>query len=160
MIGVTFEQFRVKVLLLRGVRVCSNFTAAQVPIWFCVACPVVLGLMAPFLFNLGSGAVAQALCDRLALPPDECNDVWCAPQPAPKSSQELPKTFTSLWGRAPKSSHSNLSTSLGCCCMWSMHACEHWDPDLIGPDVSNCSTRVLAASYRFWVPAWMFHADS
>ena len=49
---------------------------AQVPIWFCVACPVVLGLMAPFLFNLGSGAVAQALCDRFALPADECNDVW------------------------------------------------------------------------------------
>ena len=26
---------------------------SQVPIWFCIACPVVLGLLAPFIFNAG-----------------------------------------------------------------------------------------------------------
>lgn len=53
-------------------------TPAQVPVWFCIACPVVLGLLAPFVFNLGSGAVAQAICDYYSLAQDECNDVWCA----------------------------------------------------------------------------------
>ena len=62
---------------MRGSRACADI-CAQVPLWFCVACPVVLGLLAPFLFNLGSGAVAQAVCDHFQLPQDECNDVWCA----------------------------------------------------------------------------------
>ena len=27
---------------------------SQVPLWFCIACPVVLGLVAPFIFNAGT----------------------------------------------------------------------------------------------------------
>lgn len=27
--------------------------AAKIPVWFCIACPVVLGLLAPFLLNAG-----------------------------------------------------------------------------------------------------------
>lgn len=27
--------------------------ASQIPVWFCIACPVVLGLLAPWVFNLG-----------------------------------------------------------------------------------------------------------
>ena len=51
---------------------------AQVPVWFCVACPLVLGLLAPFVFNLGLTAVAQAVCEHYALPDDQCNELWYA----------------------------------------------------------------------------------
>ena len=27
---------------------------SQVPLWFCIACPIVLGLVAPFIFNAGT----------------------------------------------------------------------------------------------------------
>ena len=50
--------------------------AAAVPVWFCVACPIVLGLLAPFVFNLGFGAVAEAVCEHYQLPSEECNDLW------------------------------------------------------------------------------------
>ncbi|BDA49926.1 hypothetical protein COCOBI_15-0540 [Coccomyxa sp. Obi] len=50
--------------------------AAQVPVWFCVACPLVLGLLAPFVFNLGLTAVAQAVCEHYSLPDDQCNELW------------------------------------------------------------------------------------
>lgn len=49
---------------------------AQVPLWFCVACPIVLGLLAPFAFNLGLGAVAEELCEHYKLPSEECNELW------------------------------------------------------------------------------------
>lgn len=48
----------------------------QVPVWFCIACPIVLGLLAPFVFNLGFGAVAEAVCEHYQLPTEECNDLW------------------------------------------------------------------------------------
>lgn len=50
--------------------------AAQVPVWFCIACPIILGLLAPFVFNLGFGAVAEAVCEHYQLPQEECNDLW------------------------------------------------------------------------------------
>ena len=48
----------------------------QVPVWFCIACPIILGLLAPFVFNLGFGAVAEAVCEHYQLPQEECNDLW------------------------------------------------------------------------------------
>lgn len=52
--------------------------AAQVPLWFCIACPVILGLLAPFVFNLGLAAAAEELCAALELPAGECEDLWWA----------------------------------------------------------------------------------
>jgi hypothetical protein len=48
----------------------------QVPLWFCIVCPLVLGLLAPFLFNFGLTAAAEALCSQLQLPDDTCADLW------------------------------------------------------------------------------------
>ena len=50
--------------------------AWQVPIWFWIACPAVLGLLAPFLFNFGLGEGAELLCQLYQLPEDECADLW------------------------------------------------------------------------------------
>jgi hypothetical protein len=44
-----------------------------VPLWFCVACPAVLGLLAPLVINAGLGAAA---CRHWQLPAEECNDLW------------------------------------------------------------------------------------
>ena len=38
--------------------------------------PTPAGLLAPFLFNYGLTAAAEALCQALALPGDECADLW------------------------------------------------------------------------------------
>lgn len=56
--------------------------AGQVPIWFCVACPAVLGLLAPFFFNFALGELADAACVRFNLPQDACTELWCAFLPA------------------------------------------------------------------------------
>ena len=32
---------------------------SQIPLWFCIACPVVLGLLAPFIFNAGTCILSQ-----------------------------------------------------------------------------------------------------
>lgn len=45
-------------------------------LWWCLACPTVLGLLAPFLINYGLTAIAQEICDKLDLPSDECADLW------------------------------------------------------------------------------------
>ncbi len=58
--------------------VCRLPIGAQVPVWFCIACPIVLGLLAPFVFNLGLTAVAEAVCQHYSLPDDQCNELWCA----------------------------------------------------------------------------------
>ncbi|KAK9815211.1 hypothetical protein WJX72_000045 [[Myrmecia] bisecta] len=50
--------------------------ASQIPLWWCLACPIVLGMLAPFLFNFGLGALADLVCTRYQLPSDECNDLW------------------------------------------------------------------------------------
>ncbi len=49
----------------------------QVPLWFCVACPAVLGLLAPLVINAGLGALADTACRHWQLPAEECNDLWC-----------------------------------------------------------------------------------
>ena len=48
----------------------------QTPIWFCVACPVVLGLLAPLIINAGAGAVAEAACEHYSLPEADCAELW------------------------------------------------------------------------------------
>ena len=50
--------------------------AGQLPIWFCIACPTILGLVAPFLFNYGLTAAAEQLCRQMQLPGQECEDLW------------------------------------------------------------------------------------
>jgi hypothetical protein len=55
-----------------------RWPGAQVPIWFCVACPAVLGLLAPLVINAGLGALADTACRHWQLPAEECNDLWCA----------------------------------------------------------------------------------
>lgn len=46
------------------------------PVWFCIACPIVLGLLAPFAFNFGFGSAAGLICQHYSLPAQECNDLW------------------------------------------------------------------------------------
>ena len=48
----------------------------QTPIWFCVACPAVLGLLAPLIINAGAGAVANAACEHYSLPDADCAELW------------------------------------------------------------------------------------
>ena len=54
----------------------SQHMDVQIPLWFCITCPIVLGLLAPFVFNLGFGAVAEAICEHYQLPAEDCNDLW------------------------------------------------------------------------------------
>ncbi|KAG1666006.1 hypothetical protein FOA52_010916 [Chlamydomonas sp. UWO 241] len=49
--------------------------AAAPPLWFCLLCPAVLGLLAPLVINAGLMEVANALCVRMQLPDDQCFDV-------------------------------------------------------------------------------------
>jgi hypothetical protein len=65
-----------KLVASAGAGALAAALAAAVPVWFCVACPIVLGLLAPFVFNLGLGAVAEAVCEHYKLPSEECNDLW------------------------------------------------------------------------------------
>ena len=51
----------------------------QTPLWVCLACPIVLGMLVPFAFNGVLGELAQHLCDLYQLPTDECNELWCVP---------------------------------------------------------------------------------
>ena len=51
--------------------------SASVPTWFCIACPIVLGMLAPFILNMGFGAAAELTCEHYRLPQDECNELWC-----------------------------------------------------------------------------------
>lgn len=46
------------------------------PLWWCIACPLVLGMLAPFLFNFGLTAAAEQLCALLQLPNQACTDLW------------------------------------------------------------------------------------
>jgi len=46
------------------------------PLWWCLTCPVVLGLLAPFVINFGLAAAAEQLCAALQLPSEECSDLW------------------------------------------------------------------------------------
>ena len=59
----------------------------QVPLWFCVACPAVMGLLAPLVINAGAGAVANAACEHYQLPDADCAELWCEYTPEVKLSQ-------------------------------------------------------------------------
>lgn len=50
--------------------------AGPTPLWWCIACPIVLGMLAPFLFNFGLTYAAETLCAQLQLPDDACTDLW------------------------------------------------------------------------------------
>ncbi|PNW70927.1 hypothetical protein CHLRE_17g739350v5 [Chlamydomonas reinhardtii] len=52
----------------------AAFSAAP-PLWFCVLCPSVLGLVAPLAINMILNQVAGALCTQLHLTDDQCFDV-------------------------------------------------------------------------------------
>lgn len=54
----------------------SFAAVSSVPFWWCVVCPIVLGLLAPFVFNFGLTAAAEELCATMQLPAQECNDLW------------------------------------------------------------------------------------
>lgn len=49
--------------------------AAAPPLWFCVLCPTLLGLLAPIAINLLLNQIAGALCSQLQLTDDQCFDV-------------------------------------------------------------------------------------
>lgn len=66
-----------------GQRMASAATAAlaamaagSIPLWWCVLCPIALGMLAPLIFNLGLTAAAEQLCNALKLQPQECTDLW------------------------------------------------------------------------------------
>ena len=48
----------------------------QLPVWFCVACPAVLGLLAPLLINAAAGGMANAACEHYHLPQADCAELW------------------------------------------------------------------------------------
>ncbi|KAK9832820.1 hypothetical protein WJX81_004405 [Elliptochloris bilobata] len=50
--------------------------ATAVPLWFCIACPVVLGLLAPLVLNAGCAAAAEAACKHYKLPDEDCATLW------------------------------------------------------------------------------------
>lgn len=55
----------------------ASFAAAsQLPLWFCITCPIILGMLFPFAFNFGLGAIADELCTYYSLPADECTQLW------------------------------------------------------------------------------------
>ncbi|KDD77159.1 hypothetical protein H632_c6p3 [Helicosporidium sp. ATCC 50920] len=46
------------------------------PLWACIACPLALGLAAPLVFNAALAALAEKLCQDLALDEQSCVDLW------------------------------------------------------------------------------------
>ncbi|KAL0029490.1 hypothetical protein WJX77_011580 [Trebouxia sp. C0004] len=54
----------------------SLAVASQIPLWFCITCPIVLGMLFPFAFNFGLGAIADELCTYYNLPADACTQLW------------------------------------------------------------------------------------
>ena len=54
----------------------SLAVASQIPLWFCITCPIVLGMLFPFAFNFGLGAMADELCTYYNLPADACTQLW------------------------------------------------------------------------------------
>ncbi|MEW5298553.1 MAG: hypothetical protein WDW36_001664 [Sanguina aurantia] len=46
------------------------------PLWFCILCPTLLGLLAPLAINFGLGGAAGQVCQRLALDDDACFDLF------------------------------------------------------------------------------------
>ena len=54
----------------------SLAVASQTPLWFCITCPIVLGMLFPFAFNFGLGAIADELCTYYNLPADACTQLW------------------------------------------------------------------------------------
>jgi len=54
----------------------SLAVASQIPLWFCITCPIVLGMLFPFAFNFGLDAIADELCTYYNLPADACTQLW------------------------------------------------------------------------------------
>lgn len=54
----------------------SGSGVGRQPLWWCLTCPIVLGLLAPFVINFGLTAAAEQLCAALQLPSEECSDLW------------------------------------------------------------------------------------
>lgn len=50
-------------------------TTMSIPYWWCVSCPIVLGLLLPFAFNFGLIGAANEACSLLHLEQDACTDV-------------------------------------------------------------------------------------
>lgn len=59
-----------------GTAAVTLILASQLPLWWCLACPITLGLLAPFVFNFGLTSAAEQLCAVMQLPSDECADLW------------------------------------------------------------------------------------
>ncbi|GAX86300.1 hypothetical protein CEUSTIGMA_g13712.t1 [Chlamydomonas eustigma] len=49
--------------------------ATSPPLWFCLLCPAVLGLIAPLAINLGLFELAGIICSRLQLDDTQCFDL-------------------------------------------------------------------------------------
>jgi hypothetical protein len=56
----------------------GNTNFGRQPLWWCLTCPIVLGLLAPFVINFGLTSAAEQLCASLELPAGECSDLWWA----------------------------------------------------------------------------------
>jgi len=52
--------------------------ASSLPVWWCLACPIALGMLAPLALNFGLTAAAEQLCAVLQLSAEECADLWWA----------------------------------------------------------------------------------
>ncbi|PSC70938.1 hypothetical protein C2E20_5704 [Micractinium conductrix] len=59
-----------------GAAAVALMVAGPIPLWWCIACPLVLGMLAPFVLNYGLTAAAEELCAQLQLPDQACTDLW------------------------------------------------------------------------------------
>jgi len=58
----------------------SAFAALQallsLPMWYCISCPIILGMLLPFAFNFGLTDAADEACSALNLTDEQCQSLW------------------------------------------------------------------------------------
>jgi len=48
----------------------------NLPPWYCISCPIILGMLLPFAFNFGLTDAANQACSALNLTDDQCQSLW------------------------------------------------------------------------------------
>ena len=48
----------------------------SLPLWYCISCPIILGMLLPFAFNFGLTDAADEACSALNLTDEQCQSLW------------------------------------------------------------------------------------
>lgn len=48
----------------------------SLPMWYCISCPIILGMLLPFAFNFGLTDAADEACSALNLTDEQCQSLW------------------------------------------------------------------------------------